>query len=227
MRQGYSNWVAAYGPTPNNLWIHALKDIDSKSIQRGVLKSISQKRERKGFPPNLEEFVFLCTPAPEDVGAPSLEEAYQEACNLGKDILQDCQGGYKRTIGKEWSHAAVYHAYKSIEGWKFITDDKAKRAIFSDKYDLMIERIVNGEQLEKPERTLAIENPSGVKLKCNMSIGEQAIEKMRAELSEAVFVKKVKEKPEPLDPAVFEKLKTLEHEGETRYQFLRRLYGKR
>lgn len=221
---GYgSDWSNVDGDGSVSIWYDLLIDVPWKLIQNGIEKC---KRELE-WPPNPAQFIKICKFKAEDVGAPPFEDAYKEACNLGKDILQDCQSGYKRTIGKEWSHAAIYQAYKSVEGWQFITDEKAKRTIFSTKYDLMIERIVNGEQLEKPERTLAIENPSGVRLKCNMTTGEKAIEEMRAKLSDADFVKKVKEKPEPLDPKEFEKLKTLEHEGETRYQYLRRIYGKR
>jgi len=181
MRQGYSNWVAAYGKTPNNLWIHALKNLDQKSIQRGVLKAVNQKRARNGFPPNLEEFLSLCSISPEDLGAPSFEEAYQEACNGGRDVLQECQGGYNQTVGKDWRHPAIYHAYRSIDGFRYIDNEKTKRERFAKKYSEMIERIAGGEKLEKPEVVLRLNNnPSGVKTSGNSSLAKSTLADLKS-----------------------------------------------
>lgn len=186
----YSNkWTGGYGVDPSKAWSEGLQNVDPRQIRHGVDKCVSKGL---AWPPSLPQFMDLCKYDAADICAPSMEEAYQEACNLGKDILRKSTTGPMMTVGKEWTHAAIYHAYTSIDGWQFIDNEKQKRSIFETKYNQIIDRIVSGEQLEKPEPILALEkNPSGVKVKGgSMTTGEDAIKAMKEKLNQSTFVKK-------------------------------------
>ena len=182
MMEIYSTkWTGGYGDAPTKAWIEGLQNFSPAQIKLGVDKCVSKGL---AWPPSLPEFVALCHYDAEDIGAPSLDEAYKEACNHGKDILQDCQGGYKRTIGKAWTHAAVYQAYKLVDGWQFM-DSKKQRELFVSKYEQIIQRLSDGEQFYKPEPVMLIENnPSGVKLRGNTTVGIDTLRAIKQRLSE-------------------------------------------
>jgi hypothetical protein len=222
----YSNkWTGGYGEEPSRAWIEGLQNIDPRQLKNGVDKCI---KKGLSWPPSLPEFIELCQFDSDDIGAPSEQEAYREACHLGKPILQKTKTGPLMEIGREWSHAAIYHAYKAVDGWQFIEDERQKESIFKSKYAQVITRIANGEKLEKPEPTLRLENknPTGVKTKGNMTAGEDAIKKIRASLSQSNHVKVTKKEPFKIDENKLERLRKLEHPGECRYQYLKRIHGK-
>lgn len=180
----YSNkWTGGYGEKPSKAWSEGLQCINPKEIKLGVDKCVIQGL---AWPPSLPEFVALCHYDATDIGAPSIEEAYREACNHGKDILQDCQGGYKRTIGKKWSHASVYQAYKLVDGWQFM-DSKKQRELFVSKYEQIIQRLSDGEQFYKPDPVMLIENnPSGVKTGGNVTTGIETLRAIKQRLIESL-----------------------------------------
>jgi hypothetical protein len=181
-----TKWTDDYGVDWQNVsgsisvWYDLLIDVPWKLIEHGIERC---KRELEWLP-KTAQFIKMCKFEAEDIGAPSFEEAYREACNGGVDVLQGCQGGYTRTIGKEWSHAAVYHAYKSIDGFNFVGDDKKKRGLFESKYNEMVNRIIGGEQLDKPEPILSIDhNPSGVKTDDSYQAARSALDNLKNSLS--------------------------------------------
>ena len=170
--------MGGYGDEPTKAWIEGLKGIEPSRIKFGVDKCV---KNGLSWPPSLPEFVELTKPNAEDIGAPSFEEAYQEACDGGRDVLQECQGGYKQSIGKDWRHPAIYHAYKSIDGFRFIDNEKSKRERFAKKYSEMIERIARGEKLEAPEVVLRLNNnPSGVKTSGNQSAAKSTLADLKS-----------------------------------------------
>lgn len=71
---------------------------------------------------------------------PTVQHAYQEACNKG----------YDTPIGK-WSHIAVYYA-ASETGWFDLRTKEEKQVfpVFKEKYQEVTQRILNGERLEPP-----------------------------------------------------------------------------
>lgn len=96
--------------------------------------------------PTLAEFLLLCRPAPEDLGLPGLEAAYQEAVTHALD------GSHR------WSHPAVRLAAKAAgahdmrlaEGWRA---QQVRRA-FESYYGQLVQRVAQGEALAEP--TLAL-----------------------------------------------------------------------
>lgn len=64
-------------------WYSRLVDegITAAALRMGYKKCLKDKRFMK-FPPNIREFIELCTIGPEDMGLPSLEDAYRDACGV-------------------------------------------------------------------------------------------------------------------------------------------------
>ena len=121
-------------------------------IKRGLSKA---RANNKPFLPAPGEFCEWCKPSPIDVGLPSCEEAFRHAreeCGKHADI-------------RNWKHDAVYSAARSVGFFDLKTtgdNDKtfsSLRKRFFNTYELIVERVINGEdvcdsivKLPKPEK---------------------------------------------------------------------------
>lgn len=118
------------------LWLHALADIHPTRIIAGGRRAISDSR----YLPNIASLRRYCQPRPEELGLPDARAAYIEACRAPSP----------RT-GHDWSHPAVYHAGRASD-WHFLASSPEATAfpVFQRNYELLVERVMNGEELDPP-----------------------------------------------------------------------------
>jgi hypothetical protein len=96
-------------------------------------------------PPQLGEFKKWCCPTLEELGIPSIDYAYSEAC----------KNSYPYEDKKTWSHPIVYHAWSMTGSHELNTLSKASSfPIFSRNYDIASRMIMNGEGLKDIPKAL-------------------------------------------------------------------------
>jgi len=135
----FANQYGEVGGEAFQTWCLALQDMTTEMIYSGFQKLLERERT---FVPNLNEFRKLCQVTAEDLGLPSLEAAYLEACNNAH-----------RVMAAKWSHPGVYHAGKAA-GWFELRSESAQktRPAFRAAYDDICKRLKAGEVFELPER---------------------------------------------------------------------------
>lgn len=120
-------------------WIRAFMDLGFNSldkIQFGIKKC---RIESPINTPTIGQFVKWCTPTPEGLGLPSLDDAYAEACRNSKSYTTD----------KTWSHQAVYHAYTMCRSYDLANLPKKNTfPIFERNYDATTKMLMRGEELK-------------------------------------------------------------------------------
>ncbi len=66
MRETFGSvWATQYGAVPNDTWLRAMADVSDEQLVNGLNRMV---RARSEFPPNLTQFIDLCTqeePKPE------------------------------------------------------------------------------------------------------------------------------------------------------------------
>jgi hypothetical protein len=118
------------------LWLHALVDISPARLRAGVRRAIRSS----DFLPTIHSLRNHCNPKPDELGLPDAHAAYVEACRAPLP-----------KIAQQWSHAIVYHAGKNSD-WYFLanTPESVAFPVFRRNYELLIERLLNGEMLDTP-----------------------------------------------------------------------------
>jgi len=131
-------------PTPELLqtWAAGLSDLSEGQIRMGL---VNAKDFREYF--NLPAFRDLCKVSPQALGLPEAKLAYIEACQ--KATPWERQG---------WSHAAVYAAARETGRFELHSlTEKEAFPLFKLNYEKMIERVVNGEDLNLPTQKVIAE----------------------------------------------------------------------
>lgn len=82
-------------------------------IRRGLE---SYRLNPSPFVPSPGQFLELCIPTAADIGAPSVELAFQEAS----------EQAHPQSWKKTWSHPAVHHAYKLTGPQSFLSDGASR-----------------------------------------------------------------------------------------------------
>jgi len=115
------------------LWARLLGDYSGEVIMRAAEKAVKEN----GWLPNVHEVLARCDIS-EVLGLPSPHAAYVEACRAPSP---------KKEFN--WSHPAVYFAGRSTD-WFFIANEPEEKVfpVFKRNYDLLLNRIQNGEDLE-------------------------------------------------------------------------------
>ncbi|HIE91615.1 MAG TPA: hypothetical protein EYQ83_01610 [Acidobacteria bacterium] len=115
------------------LWLRLLGDYSGEVIMRAAEKAVKEN----SWLPNVHEVLARCDIS-EVLGLPSPHAAYVEACRAPSP---------KKEFN--WSHPAVYFAGRSTD-WFFIANEPEEKVfpVFKRNYDLLLNRIQNGENLE-------------------------------------------------------------------------------
>jgi hypothetical protein len=117
-------------------WALSLKGHDPDAIMR----TVECCKERFKWMPSIAEFKEILRRMEGDHGLTPLDAAYIEAC-------QHAHQPTRHT----WSHAAVYHAGKSVGWFELRTQpDKSTRTAFAEHYQRLCERVRRGEQFAPP-----------------------------------------------------------------------------
>ena len=115
------------------LWLRLLGDYSGEVIMRAAEKAVKEN----GWLPNVHEVLARCDVA-EVLGLPAAHAAYVEACRAPSP---------KKEFN--WRHPAVYFAGRATD-WFFIANEPEEKVfpVFKRNYDLLLNRIQNGEDLE-------------------------------------------------------------------------------
>ena len=118
------------------LWLHALSDIPAARLRAGVRRAIRASE----FMPNLHTLRSMCAPQAGEMGLPDAHAAYIEACRAPSP---------KRA--QRWSHPIVYHTGAATD-WFFLANspESVVFPVFKRNYELLLERVLNGERLDVP-----------------------------------------------------------------------------
>jgi hypothetical protein len=118
------------------LWLHALADIPAARIRAGVRRAIRSSE----FLPTIHSLRNFCEPKPGELGIPDAHAAYVEACRAPQPKNMQA-----------WSHPIVYHAGRESD-WFLLANSPESVAfpVFKRNYELLTERLLNGENLDIP-----------------------------------------------------------------------------
>ena len=133
-------WAKAYGTDPSREWIIALRDLSFDQISAGFNRMVLEKLQ---YPPNPIQFRTLCFPKPEELGLPSENQAFNES------LKSNCD---KHPWVKE-----MLRTMSSEDAYEFRrADAKTARTLFKTHWNLIIDRVMAGE--EAPDIELEIED---------------------------------------------------------------------
>lgn|SRR5690606_12779246 len=118
------------------LWLHSLCDLSPARLRAGVRRALKDSE----FLPSLHTLRRYSDPSPQELGLPDAHAAYVEACRAPTP---------KR--GQKWSHVVVYRAGMESD-WFFLanTPESIAFPVFKRNYQLLIERLLNGDNLDVP-----------------------------------------------------------------------------
>lgn len=118
------------------LWLHSLCDLTPARLRAGVRRALKNSE----YLPSLHTLRQHCDPEPHELGLPDAHAAYIEACRAPTPKRE-----------QQWSHTIVYRAGSETD-WFFLANSPESVAfpVFKRNYELLIERLLNGENLEVP-----------------------------------------------------------------------------
>lgn len=118
------------------LWLHSLSDLPTARLRAGVRRAIKSAP----YLPSLQSLRAHCEPSPTELGVPDVNVAYVEACRAPSP-----------KSAHDWSHPIVYHAGRATD-WHFLASTPENRALplFRRHYEILLERLLNGESLDLP-----------------------------------------------------------------------------
>lgn len=131
--------------TTKRQWMLAFEEENITSIERLRNGFKSLRKSPTPFFPSPGEFLELCKIKPEDIGAPGLDKAYNEAI----------KNAYPDNTEKKWSHTAVRHAFHK-SGPYYLRTGTANETfkVFKKNYLEACEEVAesrNLNQLESPK----------------------------------------------------------------------------
>ena len=124
-----------------------------EQLQMGMKKVRSDPNE---FLPSPGQFVLWCKPQPEDLGLPSAEQAYKEACDHSHHVYRH-----------KWTHPIVYQcgaeaSWYSIRTCSSKAEIAANKKLFLQAYESLCKRVMAGEVFDVPAQSEnAIEDMRG------------------------------------------------------------------
>jgi hypothetical protein len=108
-------------------------------IQRGLDRLLL---EPSPWFPDPGTFLSLCKLEPQDIGAPTVQAAYAEACEKS----HPCYGE------KNWSHPAVRQAYHEVTPHTLRTESASKsRPLFEQAYNSALQELIEGKNMNRIE----------------------------------------------------------------------------
>lgn len=146
-------------------WILALCESDLNSMQQIKIGLKNLRAQTSPFVPTCGQFIALCKPSAQDLGLPTVEKAYTEACQAAHP-----QGD------KKFSHKVVEHAFIETGSYNLRTTSKTVSfPIFERNYEIASRMYMNGEKLK--EIPIALEHTTNKVI--TKSIGESALKGLK------------------------------------------------
>lgn len=130
---GAAELAAAKRQWVRSLWENGIHN--EEQLQRGLRRA---RREADRFWPCPSEFIRWCEPDFSELGLPTPEMAYQEACHKASPTA-------KR---HKWSHPAVYVAASAAGLYELSTLPACdSKPMFLRAYEIAVRRVITGEDL--------------------------------------------------------------------------------
>lgn len=171
-------WRAAW-PTPKMegaaklSWSKAFTSAGLRSIEQ-IRYGIERCRESGSpFMPSVGQFLDWCRPTPENMGLPSVERAYLQACSISHPAADHSH-----------VHPAVYHA--ACETGFFLLCNRAEsksRPVFERAYAMTIEMVALGEPLRELPKGL----PAKATIPGNPEVGRSALAGLKRKVGGAIL----------------------------------------
>lgn len=126
-------------------WIMAFMDIGFNTLERVQLGLKKCRLESPINTPTIGQFIRWCTPDPQDIGLPTLEQAYEISIRINSQFSD-----YKPTCPKTFS--VIRHVISQIGSMEFrsMTADKAFKT-FERYYPIACKQFVEGRLKEIPK----------------------------------------------------------------------------
>src|SRR3990167_838434 len=158
-----AHWKLIGTPTPElyESWLSALTDIPNENIRIGVEKAKNIGSDYFTLP----VFIELCKISAEDIGLPSFEIAYHEACTANS------------VRSFPWSHPAVYHSAMDTGIFDLRNNVDGNKRRFKDHYEKRCQQVLSGEVLKIPNQELL---PEKVDRKLSKAENLARLAKLRA-----------------------------------------------
>lgn len=149
-------------------WVSAFQRANISSLERVARGFEKLVDAPSSFIPSPGEFLALCKTNPEDIKAPPLDQAYNEACQKS----HPCYGKEKN-----WSHEAVRYAASKSGSYFLRTEPVSKsKPVFEKHYEQACEDFASGRimaQIETRVPTLAERQECGYYVKHDMEMPEE------------------------------------------------------
>lgn len=141
-----AKFTSQWGEYDDGAWLAELTHLPRHCLELGFrrLRQEVSDAARAGdtaWPPQPVAFAAMCEPRPEDVGLPTADAAWREACDHSHD-----------PTGWRWSHEAVRMAGQAV-GWREIHGTTAQsvrarlESRFARQYSALVNRVMAGEEL--------------------------------------------------------------------------------
>lgn len=120
-------------------WIKAFSQVELNSIEKIKFGISKFRMSTSPFVPTPGQFIAMCNPTAEDIGLPSSQDAYREACLNSHP-----------TAIKKWTHPAIYHAWKETGAHELSNlSQQQSKPIFERNYEITIRMILDGKTLQE------------------------------------------------------------------------------
>lgn len=148
-------------------WIKAFMAQGIRRIEQVRYGVENCRRLQTPFVPCVGEFVSLCQPTPEALGAPSHDTAFAEAVANAHPGMSG-----RRT----WSHQAVYHAAAQcgFDALARMSADVSRR-LFERNYEITLRLLLDG----KPLRSIPLALPVRAEGRRTPEVGQRALAELR------------------------------------------------
>lgn len=142
-----SKFDSQWGRYDDGTWLRELGHLSARHIDLGIWRLRQQVRDAaksgdEAWPPQPVAFAGLCEPRPEDLGLPTVDAAWREAC-------AHCHAPAEW----RWSHEAVHMAGQTV-GWREIhgtTAQSVRQRLekrFAREYGALVNRVMAGQPLQ-------------------------------------------------------------------------------
>lgn len=123
-------------------WVIAFQQANINSIEQ-LRRAIDYFRlSEKNFIPSPGEFIGMCKATPKDVKAPSVQDAYLEAC----------KNSYPDGLEKKWSHPCVRYATQKADSFFMRTAARQKSfPVFEQYYLDAVDQFSQGKIMDQIE----------------------------------------------------------------------------
>lgn len=132
-------------------WARAFM-IERLNSPRKLEKAVEKcRREASIYIPTIKQFMDWCEIEPQDLGLPSVLDAFSQAC----------KNSHNYVVEKEWLHPVVHHAWLLSEPYRLLHLPRDEAfSLFDKNYKISLKRLRDGLPLSEITTHRALEAPT-------------------------------------------------------------------